>query len=443
VRKLLVFLGTAVALLWAAAPAHADNASDAVAGFNNGSSHVYNAPGSGFKVDTDAVNSAINNRPIYFSLFGEGAGDAKALAVSIGEQVEAKSGERPVSVVLVKNGTHGDLEAVSQVLDSDQLAALAATVPGSHASQLATGDATDTLTAFVDGLSSVGQRSSSGGSSSAAGSASGEKKSSHAGVILLVVLLLLAVGLGAFLMTRRRKKQRELADLRAGVVSLYDRLGADVSNIDPKDNDKARQALADASERYTATGSQLAQADSKAKYEVARRTALEGLYAARGAREELGLPLGAELPTLHPSTGDGLNSPTTIKVQGQDVRGYPDYQPGAPHYYGGGGGYAAGWYSMPFWETLLLTSALSGGFGGGWGWGGGGGGFDSGYRDGYQDAQQDNSNQGDSGGGGDWGGGGGGDWGGGGGGDWGGGGGDWGGGGGDWGGGGDGGGGSW
>jgi hypothetical protein len=427
VRKLLVFAAAAFGVLWLSTPAFAAPADDAMAAFNNGE-HIYKASDAdNLTIDTAKVESAIGNREIRIAVLPGNAGGAFALSQQIGRGL---GGDRTVAVVAGRS-----FSAASNVYCNGPVGDAATQSVDDHKAQLEqNNDLTDLLVSWINAVNALPEQANCSLAASPAATAAGESESGggNGGAILAGVLGVGAVGGGAFVFSRRRKKQRELADLRAGVISLYDRLGSDVANIDPKDNDKARQALADASERYTATGSQLAQADSKAKYEVARRTALEGLYAARAAREELGLPLGSELPSLHPSTGDGLNSPTTINVKGQDVRGYPDYQPGAPHYYGGGGGYAAGWYSMPFWETLLLTSVLTGGFGG---WGGGG--FDSGYQEGYQDAERNDSGGGDSGWGGDSGGGwgGGGDWGGGGGGDWGGG--------GDFGGGGDGGGGSW
>ncbi len=123
------------------------------------------------------------------------------------------------------------------------------------------------------------------------------------------------------------------------------------------------------------------------------------------------------------SNAPQLSEAQQVDVGGQTVQGYPGYTPGAPYYFAGGGGYPGGWYSMPFWQTLLIAEALSPGWGWGFGgWGGGcGGGYGAGYDSGF-DAGRDSAEQ-DSGGwgGGDWGGGGGGDWGGGGGGDWGGG----------------------
>ncbi|HEV2887006.1 MAG TPA: hypothetical protein VGX49_08870, partial [Jatrophihabitans sp.] len=146
---------------------------------------------------------------------------------------------------------------------------------------------------------------------------------------------------------------------------------------------------------------------------------------ARTAREALGLDPGPELPALAQSNAPQLSQAQQVDVGGQVVQGYPTYTPGAPYYFAGGGGYMGGWYSMPFWQTLLIAEALTPGWGwgfGGWGggWGGYGSGYDSGFEAGRESAEHDS-------GGGDWGGG-----------DWGGGGGDWGGGGG-----GDSGGGSW
>jgi LPXTG-motif cell wall-anchored protein len=250
-----------------------------------------------------------------------------------------------------------------------------------------------------------------------------------------------AGGVGGLAFYRRRKKQRTLAAARARVDPYYDRLASEVNTLDPKDNATARQAVADAAERFNTAGSQLSGADTVEKVAAARRTTLEGLYAAVTARKALGLDPGPPVPPIEQPQGEQLTEAREVTVQGNSYQGYPTYTPGAPYYYGGGYGVPGGWYSSPFWETLLLTSVLTGGFGGGWG----GGGYGAGYNQGYE-AGQDSTNSsndggswgGDTGGGGtDWGGGGG--WGGGDGGGWGGGdGGGWGGGGG-----GDGGGGSW
>ena len=189
--------------------------------------------------------------------------------------------------------------------------------------------------------------------------------------------------------------------------------------------------MADASERYNTCGATLATADSPAEFAAARRTAVEGLTAARVARKELGLDPGPEIP-MPAGGGPQLTQEQQLQFGDQTINGGPEYGPGRPHYYGGGtvngqqvGG---GWYSAPFWQPFLLGSILTGGLGGGGLFGGGhdSGGFERGYEEGRESAEHDAG----GGGGGDWGGGGG-FGGGGGGGDWGGGG-DGGGGGGDW-----------
>jgi HAMP domain-containing protein len=317
---------------------------------------------------------------------------------------------------------------------------------GRHRAQLqSSGDVTDTVRDFAGAV--PGLPSAAGGCGSASSGQFGDSGrdsggSGHTGLIVfLVVAVLLVGGIGMFLWSRRRRQQRELSDARAAVMPYYDRLAGEVNSIDPRDDATARQAMADASERFTSAGGQLAAADSVEKYAQARRTTLEGLYAARTARQALGLDPGPALPPVTDGAGDLLDRPREITVQGQTFQGYPSYTPGAPYFYGGGYGVPGGWYSFPFWETLLIGSVLGGGLGG-WGWGGGGfgAGYDTGFTSGYEageDAAQDQSADdgggwGDSGGGGNWDSG------------WGdGGGGDWGGGGGDFGGGGDSGGGNW
>jgi hypothetical protein len=298
-------------------------------------------------------------------------------------------------------------------------------------SQLRTdNDLTNTLVEFANNLQGGPVCANGSGTGSTDGAAGGGSDSGTAVWPWLVGLGVVGVGgVGGFMFYRKRKLKRQLETAKANVVPYYDRLANEVNTLDPGDNATARQAVADASERFTSAGSQLSTADSVEKYAAARRTTLEGLYAAVTARKALGLDPGPELPPIEEPRGDQLTQAQQVTVQGQSYQGYPDYTPGAPYYYGGGRGVPGGWYGTPFWETLLIGSVLTGGFGGGWGGGGYGAGYDSGFEAG-RDSDQD------SGTGGDWGGGGGTDWGGGS--DWGGGGGDWGGGGGggDWGGGG-------
>lgn len=129
---------------------------------------------------------------------------------------------------------------------------------------------------------------------------SGSGSGSHGTALVLIVLVfLVALGGGAAALVRARRGTRRkrvaLEDARADVESLYGRLGRDVELLSPGGDRVAGQALADAAERYNATGALLAQAETAAQYAAARRTAVEGLAAARVARGRLGLDPGPEV----------------------------------------------------------------------------------------------------------------------------------------------------
>jgi hypothetical protein len=416
-----VFAAFAVLLLLAPG-ASADPIDDATSTLQ--SSSLYVAPGAEGRVDNrSAVQNAFGssvkaaifpstvNGPDAVNRLHAAISPQQTLVVFDGNQYQAKSGVYCQGFAQTQMGK----------AYSDTRANLQAT----------NGDLTNTLVEFANNLKG-GPVCANGSGTGSTDTASGESGGGAAVWPWLVGLGVLgAGGVAGVVFYRKRKLKRQLEAAKANVMPYYDRLANEVNTLDPKDNATARQAVADAAERFNSAGSQMDTADSVEKYAAARRTTLEGLYAAVTARKALGLDPGPELPPIEEPRGDQLTKAQDVTVQGQTYQGYPDYTPGAPYYYGGGRGVPGGWYSFPFWETLLIGSVLTGGFGG-WGGGGYGAGYDSGYEAG-RDSAQDSGNGSDWGGGGsDWGGGGG--WGGGG--DWGGGGGDWGGGGGDGGGGG-------
>lgn len=214
----------------------------------------------------------------------------------------------------------------------------------------------------------------------------------------------------------RSRKATELADARAEAQRWYERLGGQLMNLHG-DAPAVRQALADAGERYNATGSQLEQARTPHQFALARETALEGLAYIRAARTAMGIDPGPELPPLAAARGAGmLTKEREVNVQGQTFRAGP--QPGnrTPYYYPGGSWQGrpvpAGWYSTPWWKTALGTGA--GVLGGiliadalfspafadpGYG-------YEAGYQEGFNDGFDDGQDQGDQGGdqGGDYGG---------------------------------------
>ena len=213
-------------------------------------------------------------------------------------------------------------------------------------------------------------------------------------VFLLLVVVLLVI---AMVVLWRRgaagREQRRLDDARADAQRWYERLGGQVMNLHG-DEPAARQALADASERYNAAGGQLQQAKSVNQFAMARESALEGLAYVRAARLAMGLDPGPDLPPLASAQGVGqLTREREVNVQGQHYKAGP--QPGAdtPYYYPGGRVQGrpvpSGWYSQPVWRTalgagvgviggmLIFDALLSPGFG------------DMGYGDGFQDGYQD------------------------------------------------------
>ena len=218
----------------------------------------------------------------------------------------------------------------------------------------------------------------------------------------------------------------------ADVSSLRDRLGHDVRSLEPGADAVARQAMADAAERYSTASTLLERATTDAQLRTAWLAAVEGLHATRIVRQRQGLDLGPAVPVL-PGSGPQLTRPARIDVEGRSYTGAPSYEPGRPHWFPGGyyGGrhVPGGWYDVPFWPSALVLGGL-----GGWALGGmmagamyGDGLYGDGLYDvgpGFEDPGFGGFGggggwEGDTGGGGDWGGGG--DFGGfGGGGDWGG-----------------------
>jgi uncharacterized membrane protein YgcG len=171
-------------------------------------------------------------------------------------------------------------------------------------------------------------------------------------VILLVISVVVAWRRGSV-----ARGQRRLEDARAEAQRWYERLGGQVMNLHG-DQPAARQALADASERYNAAGGQLQQASSVRQFELARETALEGLTYARAARQAMGIDPGPDLPPLAAARGAGqLTQEREVSVQGHAYKAGP--RPGAdtPYYYPGGRvsgrPVPSGWYSQPVWQTAL------------------------------------------------------------------------------------------
>lgn len=151
------------------------------------------------------------------------------------------------------------------------------------------------------------------------------------------------------------KLDDELADARRWI----DRLGHQVLTISGNDA-ASTQAMADASERYNAAHSALTSARTVRQAQLARESALEGLYYVNAAREILGLTPGPQLPELEAQRQAGrVTEPHTAEFDGQTIQASPYASAQTPHYYPGGAvagrPVPAGWYSSAWWAPAAMT----------------------------------------------------------------------------------------
>jgi hypothetical protein len=264
----------------------------------------------------------------------------------------------------------------------------------------------------------------------------------------LVLILLAVLGLMAVTMLSSSRKSggrdaTSLADAKADARRVIERLGGQVLNLTGTDQ-ASQQALADASERFTAASSQIDQATTAKQAMLAKESAIEGLYYVRAARSAMGMDPGPELESIAGQKAAGaVTEDRRVQFEGREIEASPVPSQRTPNYYPGGRvagrPVPAGWYSEPWWKpalragawglgsVLLFDAMFSGMSGVGYGASGFENGYGSGFDQGFDSGYDAGYDQGMDAGGGDYGGGGG---------DFGGGGGDFGGGGGDFGGGG-------
>jgi hypothetical protein len=228
---------------------------------------------------------------------------------------------------------------------------------------------------------------------------------------LLVVVLLVIGAVGVAIYTSSRASDGRaavsLADAKADARRVIERLGGQVLNLTGT-NDASKQALADASERYTAASSAIEQATTVNQARLAKESAIEGLYYVRAARQAMGLDPGPQLEALTGQQSAGMvTEDRSVQLEGRQIEASPSPSVRTPNYYPGGQvagrPVPAGWYSEPWWKTALVAGAwgagsallfdalFSGMHGVGYGTagfeGGYGQGYDSGYNAGFDQAQ--------------------------------------------------------
>ncbi len=182
-------------------------------------------------------------------------------------------------------------------------------------------------------------------------------------LLILIVLVVAAIGFGMFAVSKASGKRNAAAldDAKADARRVIERLGGQVFVLSGED-DASKQALADASERYTAASSQIDQASTARQAELAKESAIEGLYYVRAARVAMGMDPGPDLESLSGQrTAGSVTEDRKIAFEGREIEASPAPSPRTPNYYPGGRvagrPVPAGWYSEPWWKPALVAGA--------------------------------------------------------------------------------------
>ena len=224
-------------------------------------------------------------------------------------------------------------------------------------------------------------------------------------LVLLILVVLATVALAMWSSSRNSgtRTAASLADAKADARRVIERLGGQVLNLTGTDQ-ASQQALADASERFTAASSQIDQATTARQAMLAKESALEGLYYVRAARTAMGMDPGPELESITGQKSAGtVTEDRRVQFEGREIEASPVPTQRTPNYYPGGRvagrPVPAGWYSEPWWKpalaagawgmgsVLLFNAMFSGMSGVGYGAAGFescyGSGFDQGFGSGY------------------------------------------------------------
>ena len=182
-------------------------------------------------------------------------------------------------------------------------------------------------------------------------------------LLVLIILVVAAIGLAVWSTSRNSASRNaaSLADAKADARRTIDRLGGQVINLSGTD-DASKQALADASERFNAAGSQIDQATTAKQALLAKESAIEGLYYVRAARTAMGMDPGPELESLSGQKSAGtVTEDRRVEFEGREIEASPNPTERTPNYYPGGRvagrPVPAGWYSEPWWKPALVAGA--------------------------------------------------------------------------------------
>ena len=218
-------------------------------------------------------------------------------------------------------------------------------------------------------------------------------------LVVLIIVVVAAIGFLVYSTQKAtgRRNAAALGDAQADARRVIERLGGQVFNLSGTD-DASKQALVDASERYTAASSQIEQSTTVRQAQLAKESAVEGLYYVRAARTAMGMDPGPELESLTGQRQAGMvTEDRRVEFEGREIEASPTPSERTPNYYPGGRvagrPVPAGWYSEPWWKPALVAGAWGIGsvllfstmFSGMAGVGYDAQAFENGYGDGFQD----------------------------------------------------------
>jgi hypothetical protein len=180
-------------------------------------------------------------------------------------------------------------------------------------------------------------------------------------ILILVVLGTVALAMWSSSRNSGTRTAASLADAKADARRVIERLGGQVLNLTGTDQ-ASQQALADASERFTAASSQIDQASTAKQAMLAKESALEGLYYVRAARTAMGMDPGPELESITGQKAAGtVTEDRRVQFEGREIEASPVPSQRTPNYYPGGRvagrPVPAGWYSEPWWKPALVAGA--------------------------------------------------------------------------------------
>lgn len=185
----------------------------------------------------------------------------------------------------------------------------------------------------------------------------------NSALLILIIAVVGAIALAMWSSSRASgtRSAASLADAKADARRVIERLGGQVLNLTGTDA-ASQQALADASERFTAASSQIDQATTAKQAMLAKESAIEGLYYVRAARTAMGMDPGPELETIAGQKSAGtVTEDRRVQFEGREIEASPMPSQRTPNYYPGGRvagrPVPAGWYSEPWWKPALRAGA--------------------------------------------------------------------------------------